>query len=123
MIKDCVRKERILVLTPARGHEKKFKTCNIIMMVWSDPDLKLHISYSRPHFFGIELYGVELSFNLRFFALYQEGVMQQFLLDLIVVFPVVFAIFAIVMVEFGDPEMRKSAQEYNKRHGKPNFFS
>ena len=66
---------------------------------------------------------MELSFNLRFFVLYQEGVMQQFLLDLLIVFPVVFAIFAIVMVEFGDPEMRKSAQEYNKRHGKPNFFS
>ena len=49
--------------------------------------------------------------------------MQQFLLDLLIIFPVVFAIFAIVMVEFGDPEMRKSAQEYNKRHGKPNFFS
>ncbi len=48
--------------------------------------------------------------------------MQQFLLDMITIVPVLFMIFAIVLGEFGDPEMRKSAQEYHKRYGGRGFF-
>lgn len=48
--------------------------------------------------------------------------MQQFLLDLIIVIPLFFMVYAIVLVEFGDPEMRKSAQEYHKRYGGRGFF-
>ena len=48
--------------------------------------------------------------------------MQQFLLDLIIIVPVLFMIYAIVLVEFGDPKMRKSAQEYQERYGGRSFF-
>ncbi len=48
--------------------------------------------------------------------------MQQLLLDLIIIVPVFFMIFAIILVEFGDPEMRKSAQEYQERYGGRGFF-
>ena len=48
--------------------------------------------------------------------------MQQFLLDLIIIVPVLFMVYAIVLVEFGDPQMRKSAQEYHERYGGRGFF-
>jgi hypothetical protein len=52
----------------------------------------------------------------------QDFVMQQLLLDLIVIVPLFFMVFAIVLVEFGDPQMRKSAQEYHERYGGRGFF-
>lgn len=42
--------------------------------------------------------------------------MEQILLHLVVDFPVLFMVFVIIMVEFGDPEMRKSAQDYCDRN-------
>ena len=49
--------------------------------------------------------------------------MLLFLLDLVTILPLFLMIFAVVLAEYGDPEMRKSAQEYHKRYGRRHLFS